>query len=67
MADYLRVPATEVGELDMIAYLSARRDAYIDRLSATPEGVEYLNEAWRLEQTEPDRAASREVFGGREV
>ena len=51
----------------MIAYLSARRDAYIDRLSATAEGVEYPNEAWRLEQTEPDRAASREVFGGREV
>ncbi|MCI8425647.1 MAG: hypothetical protein HFJ72_08340 [Adlercreutzia sp.] len=66
-ADYLRIPVTEVGDLDMVFYLEARRDAYIARLSETPEGEEYLSEAWRLTRTEPDLAASRELFGQRGV
>jgi hypothetical protein len=28
-------------------------------MSRTPEGQEYLDNAWRMEQTEPDRAALR--------
>ena len=40
-------------------YLIWRRDAFIHAYSRTPEGQEYLDNAWRMEQTEPDRAALR--------
>lgn len=40
-------------------YLVWRRDAYIHMLSRTEEGQKYLDNAWRMEQTEPDRAALR--------
>jgi hypothetical protein len=66
-ADYLRVSVPELGDLDYLLYLTARRDAYIAALMRTPEGVDYLNEAARLATTEPDREASRALFGGRTV
>ena len=46
-------------ELDYLQYLIWRRDAFIYDKSRTPEGNEYLDNAWRMEQTEPDRAALR--------
>jgi len=55
----------DVDDLDYIDYLGYRRDAFISRYNQTPAGVEYLDNAWRLEQTEPDRPALREQFGGR--
>ena len=44
-------------------YLVWRRDAFIYLLSRTDAGQEYLDNAWRMEQTQPDRAALREKFG----
>jgi hypothetical protein len=35
-------------------------------LNQTEQGQEYLRNAWRMEQTEPDRAALRKQFGGKE-
>lgn len=55
----------DVGRLDYIQYLILRRDAYIYRLEQTEAGREYLANAWRMEQTEPDRAALRCKIGGR--
>ena len=49
----------EVRELDYLQYLIWRRDAFIHKLNQTESGQEYLNNAWRMEQTEPDRAALR--------
>lgn len=49
--------------MDYIEYLALRRDAYIYMLSRTEAGQEYLDNAWRMEQTEPDRAALRKQFG----
>lgn len=66
-ADYLRVSVPDLGNLDYLLYLTARRDAYIAALMRTPDGVEYLSEAARLATTEPDREASRALFGGRTV
>ena len=63
VADYLRIPVAEVENLGFVYYLRARRDAFITRLDATEAGRAYLDEAWRLGQTEPDREASREAFG----
>jgi hypothetical protein len=53
----------EVEELDYIDYLTFRRDAFIYKLSKTEKGEEYLNNAWRLEQTKPNREKLREKFG----
>lgn len=49
----------EVGQLNYIEYLTYRRDAFINSLNQTEKGQEYLDNAWRCEQTEPDRAALR--------
>lgn len=53
----------QVEELDYIDYLIYRRDAFIWRMSQSKEGTEYLDKAYRLEQTEPDRETLREKFG----
>lgn len=53
----------EVQDLDYFLYLLYRRDAFIYRLSKTEEGRDYLNNAYRLELTEPDRKSLRDQFG----
>lgn len=60
MAEYTGLSFFEVGQLNYLQYLVWRRDAYIHMLSRTPEGQEYLDNAWRMEQTVPDRAALRQ-------
>lgn len=52
----------EVDQLDYIDYLQYRRDAFIYRMSQTEKGQEYLDNAYRLEQTKPDREKLRENF-----
>ena len=59
MSEYTGLSFPEVEALDYLQYLIWRRDAYIYMLSRTEEGQEYLDNAWRMEQTEPDRAALR--------
>ena len=49
--------------MDYLQYLIWRRDAYIHMLSRTEAGQEYLDNAWRMEQTKPDRKKLREKFG----
>ena len=49
--------------MDYIDYLTYKRDAFIYRMSQTEKGEEYLNNAWRLEQTKPDREKLKEKFG----
>jgi hypothetical protein len=46
--------------------LTYQRDAFITMLNQTEHGQEYLRNAWRMEQTEPDRKALRRKFGGKE-
>lgn len=53
----------EVEELDYLDYLIYRRDAFIWRMSQSEKGQEYLDNAWRLEQTRPDRDSLRKKFG----
>ncbi len=61
---YTGLNFVEVGQTDYLQYLIWRRDAYIFELSRTEVGQEYLNNAWRMEQTEPDRAKLRQKIGG---
>lgn len=56
----------QIQKLNYIEYLQYRRDAFINWLSGSEKGQEYLDNAWRMEQTEPDRAALRRKFGRRE-
>ena len=63
MANYAGLSLLEVRELDYIQYLIWRRDAYIYMLSRTEKGQEYLDNAWRMEQTAPDRARLRKKLG----
>ena len=60
--EYSHINIFEVQELDFIDYLTLRRDAFIYRMSQTEKGEEYLNNAWRLEQTAPDKKALRNKF-----
>lgn len=63
MSDYTGLDFLQVAELDYLQYLIWRRDAFIDRLSQTEEGQEYLKNAYRMEQTQPDRKRLREKIG----
>ncbi len=63
VAEYAGLSLLEVRELDYLQYLIWRRDAYIYMLSRTEAGQEYLDNAWRMEQTVPDRAGLRKKLG----
>ena len=52
-----------MGQLYYPQYLVWRRDAWIHMLSRTEEGQKYLDDAWRMEQTKPDRKKLRKKFG----
>lgn len=41
-------------------------DAVIYNHNQTEEGREYLDNCWRMEQTEPNRKRLREKIGGKE-
>lgn len=59
MAEYTGLTLYDVRELDYIDYLLLRRDAFIHKMNQTEKGREYLDNAWRMEQTQPDRVALR--------
>ena len=63
MSDYTGLTFLEIAELDYLQYLVWRRDAFIYRLNQTEEGQEYLKNAYRMEQTTPDRKRLREKIG----
>lgn len=63
MAEYAGLSLYEVREMDYLMFLVLRRDAFIYKLNQTEKGREYLDNAWRMEQTKPDRAALRRKLG----
>lgn len=67
VAEYTNLTFKEIMQLDYYIYLSWRRDAYITYLEQTESGREYLENAWRMEQTTPDRKALRAKLGHKEV
>lgn len=58
----MRIPLPDVDDLDYIDYLILRRDAFITKLNSTENGRKYLNDAYRLTLTKPDRKRLREQF-----
>lgn len=67
VASYTGLNFHEVGALEYVEYLTYRRDAYIYYLDQTEAGREFLGNAWRMEQTKPDREALREHLGEEET
>ena len=63
MSEYTGLNFYEVWAMDYVMYLTLRRDAFISWLSQSEAGQEYLDNAWMLEQTKPDRKALRNKFG----
>lgn len=63
VAQYTGLNILQVEDLDYLDYLIYRRDAFIYKLSRTEKGEEYLKNAYRLEQTKPNRQALRNKFG----
>ena len=56
----------QIGQLNYIEYLQYRRDAFINWLNQSEKGQEYLDNAWRMEQTKPERAKLRAKYGRKE-
>lgn len=67
VSEYTGLNFYEVWAMDYVVYLTLRRDAFIAWLSRTEAGTEYLDNAWRMTQTEPDRKALRAKFGRKEA
>lgn len=66
MAQYANMTLPDVCDLLLDDYMLLLRDAFIARKLQSADGREYLDNAWRLEQTEPDVDGLRSNFGGRE-
>ena len=52
----------EIDNLDVFEYWILLRDAVIYNCMQSESGQEYLENCWRMEQTEPDRESLRENF-----
>lgn len=63
VSEYSGLNMIEVENLDIVAYLVYRRDAFIYKMSQTDKGREYLQNAYRLELVEPDRKSLKDQFG----
>ena len=66
MAQYANMTLPDVCDLLLDDYMLLLRDAFIARKLQSADGREYLDNAWRLEQTEPDVDALRSTFGRQE-
>jgi len=63
VAEYTGLNMIEIEELNYLDFLLYRRDAFIWKMSQTEDGQKYLDNAWRLEQTTPDREGLRKKYG----
>lgn len=66
MAQYANMALPDVCNLLLDDYMLLLRDAFIARKLQSADGREYLDNAWRLEQTEPDVDGLRSIFGRHE-
>ena len=65
VSDYTRLNFNEVVELDCITFKMLLRDAFIDMMSKSEEGRDYLEQCWIIKQTEPDTAKLRKLTEGK--
>ena len=61
VSDYTGLNFNEVIELDCITYKMLVRDAFVDMMSRSEEGRDYLEQCWVLKQTKPDTVGLRKL------
>lgn len=61
--EYTGLNFFQIQELNIVDFLYLRREAFINKMLSTEKGREYLDNAYRLEQTKPERDKLREKFG----
>ena len=66
MAQYANMPLPDVCDLLLDDYMLLLRAIKASRKLQSADGREYLDNAWRLEQTEPDVDGLRSTFGRQE-
>lgn len=64
VAEYARISIPEVQQLLLQDYLQLRKDAYIDKLSQSEKGQEYLRQCALYETQKPDRTLLWKLKGG---
>lgn len=65
MAEYAGISVMDVYTLDIFTFWALLHDAVVYNHSQTQKGREWLKNAWRLTQTEPDEdAVDREIMQG---
>ena len=62
ISKYCNISICEVEELDLVEYLFYYREAVICNCMQTEDGIEYLQNAHRLQQTDPDREKLRDKY-----
>lgn len=62
VSEYLKISMLDVEELEYFEYLFFLREAFIYNCSQTDKGREYLRNAYRLEQTKPEKEKLRKKF-----
>ena len=61
--DYTKLSMNEVLDLPCFEFWKYLHDAVVFNCNQTEKGREYLENAWLLTQTSPDRASLRKQFG----
>ena len=64
--EYSGLDFFKIQQLDYLDYLTLRRDAFITKMNQSEKGQEYLDNAYRLEETKPNRDKLRNHFGKEE-
>lgn len=63
VAEYAGVPLLQVQEMDIFTFWALLRDGIIYNNAQTKKGRKWLENAWRLTQTEPDTKKLHQKFG----
>ena len=63
VAEYAGIPLPAVFDFGIFEYWALYRDAFIYAKASTEEGREWLRNAWRLTQTEPETEKLHKKFG----
>lgn len=61
-AEYSNLDFNKLIELDCVTYRILVRDAFVYSLEKTEAGREYLENAWLMQQTKPDKNKLKKVF-----
>ncbi|WP_286154658.1 hypothetical protein [Thomasclavelia cocleata] len=65
VSEYAGISIFDVGKINIIDYWQLRFDAFVYQCNKTSKGQEYLDNAYRISQTKPEREKLRERVNSR--